>query len=504
MIYRFDAFTLDPDKFELTRDGDPAQVEPQSFLLIRYLLENRQRLVSRDELNETVWEGRAITDWAISAAVKSARLALGDQTEPRRYIATVHGKGFRFVADVETVDSVGAKTGAATAPSTSLIVIPFEMLSADPGDAYFADGFTEDLIAELARIPELAVSSRNASFSLKGGRPDDATLHRDYGVSYAIQGSVRRHGTLMRVNAQLRDLRSDRQIWADRFDGEGEAVFAVQDKVIDRLVLSLKLELANPRPPRRQPDPRAYDLCLRGRHEYFQYTPKHIASALRYFEQAAEIDPHYAEVLAYQSYCRTSMYVFAMPNADDGLGSALELAEQAVLLDPASAIAHARLGWVLGFLGLEAKTLQSFDRAMALDPRNAEVLHSYGETLNRLGQPRKGLELLHRAMRMEAFAPPSWDWARGHSFILMRQYDEALGHILPVLERVPTLVPALVQLARLYVEAGQMEDARRVVQDLGKAAPRYRILNAARMFPYPREEERNRLVTALKAAGLAT
>ena len=494
--YRFGAFELDPVRFQLSRAGTPVPVEPQTLSVIQYLLENRHRLVTRDDLITAVWQGRVVSDWAVSAAIKSARQVLDDGQTPRRYIDTVHGKGFRFVAQVDLPATQRENAEA------SLIVVPFEMLSGDPADAYFADGFSEDVITELSQVAGLDTASRNASFSLRGQRPDDAVLHQTHGVTRSLQGSIRRMDGALRVNAQLRDVANGTQIWAQRFDGLGDGSFAVQDDIIARLVQSLQLELDPNRTKRRAPDPRAYDLCLRGRREYYQYTPRHLASALDYFRQAAAIDPEYGEVLAFQSYCQTSIYVFAMPGADTTLGPSRALAERAVALDPDSAIAQSRLGWVLGFLGDTDLTVAAFDQAIALDPANSDVLHAYGETMNRLGQPERALVLLDRAMRIERFAPPSWDWARGHSQLLLGDFEAAQEHILPVLDKIPGFVPALVQLARGYVESGDIGRATETVAKIRKAAPNYRMLNAKRMFPYPQRTERDRLVSALTQAGL--
>ncbi len=275
----------------------------------------------------------------------------------------------------------------------------------------------------------------------------------------------------------------------------------MQDDVIRRLVSALQIKL-DPRPARRPVHPQAYDLFLRGRHAYFRYGPKHFAAALGFFQKASEIDPKFAEALAYQSYCRTTMHVFAMPGGDPTLDQALSLARRSVALAPGVALTHARLGWVLGFLDRPAETVDAFETALVLDPDNAEVNHSFGETLNRLGRPADALVYLNRAFHLENFAPASWDWCRGHSHILLKDYESALERILPVLELVPGLVPARVQLARLYAETGEIDRARLAVDQLFAAAPKFRIDHAKRMFPYPSKIERKRLISGLKTAGL--
>ncbi len=196
------------------------------------------------------------------------------------------------------------------------------------------------------------------------------------------------------------------------------------------------------------------------------------------------------------------MHVFSILGGDPTLDQALSLAERSVALAPGVALTHARLGWVLGFLDRPDKTVDAFEKAIGLDPGNAEVNHSFGETLNRLARPAEALGYLNRAFELESFAPASWNWCRGHSHVLLKDYESELDRILPVLELVLGLVPACVQLARLYAETGEIPQARHVVDRLRAASPKFGIDHAKRMFPYPSEIERKRLISGIKAAGL--
>ena len=501
MTYFFLNFELDTLKFELRKNGALIQVEPQTFLILRYLLENRDRLVSKADLQSHIWQGRVVSDWAISAGIKSARVVLGDTAQPRRFIRTVHGKGIRFVAEVSS--PIHPQQGAQPANNTlSLLVVPFENLSGSTDEGYFADGVSEDLILDLNKVPNLAVASRNASFSLRKKRLPAREIAANMNVSHILEGSIRRHNNALRINAQLIVGQSGKDIWSERFDGTGEDIFALQDQIVAKIVSSLKLHLSATKNKRGTLDPDAYDCCLRGRSEYYLYAPPHMAKAQTFFERAVEIDPNYAEAYAYQSYCRTSTYVFAWPGADETLDIAKNLARKAISLDATSAIAHARLGWVLGFLGQPETAIASFETAVKLAPENAEVFFSYGETMNRLGRPEQALKLLDKAFSIESFVPPSWSFGKGHSYALLKDSQRALDHLLPVLERVPSFVPARVQLARVYAEMGQAEEAAKTIAVLAKHAPKYRLSNAGRMFPYPDQENRNRLQSALVNAGL--
>lgn len=506
MIYRFGGFELDTDRHELRENDRPVHAEPQTVRMLAYLLENRDRMISRQEMIENVWQGRIVSDWALSAAIKSLRKILQDTTTPRRIIETVHGKGFRFLPDVQVrgrqmQEPIRVPSDSGNTEST-LAIIPFADLSSTQDRQYFADGISEDLITDLANTKNLKVSSRNASFRFRNHGLESRALGENLGVRYILEGSLRREGKRLRINVVLTDSASGEQLWADRFEGFEADVFALQDDVCSRIVGSLKLHLALGDNRRGTRDPRAYDFCLRGRSEYYQYTPKNLAKALEFFETATEIDPEYAEAYAYQAYCRNSLYVFAWPGSDVNLDPVIALARKAISLDEKSGLAYLRLGWSLGFVGDPAEAIAAFETATKLAPRNAEVWHGYGETLNRLAMPKRALPILERALTIDSFVPPSWDFARGHSRILLRQYDRALEYIIPVLERVPGFVPARVQLARAYAEMDRSDYARRTIDALLSFAPRYRLSNAKRMFPYPVLTERDRFEAALREAGL--
>jgi tetratricopeptide (TPR) repeat protein len=190
------------------------------------------------------------------------------------------------------------------------------------------------------------------------------------------------------------------------------------------------------------------------------------------------------------------------PAAEASLDRALELAEKSLALDPRSSVAHSRLGWVLGFFGQFERATESFEQAINLDPRDAGAFYAYGETMNRASSAEKAIPLIETAMSLEVVPPQVWEFALGHSYVLLRKYDEALAKFLTVLERLPGFIPARVQLARLYGETDRISEAGSAVEVIRKAAPRYTIKSAERMFPYADEENRSRLRNGLRKAGL--
>lgn len=518
MIYAFGPFELDIEKFELRNDRGVVPIEPQVFLVLQLLVENRDRMLTREEFARKLWGGRVVSDWAIAGAIKSARLAIADTGKTRQYIRTIHGRGLRFVGDV-TVKTVVAGDGMRVAsntarrfdpmpemqPGPSIAVLPFANVGGRAEDEYFADGITEDLITDLCNVPGLRVVSRNVSFAFKGEVADIRAVGIKLKVRHVLEGSVRRASDLVRINVKLVEVESGKQLWAERFDGAHSDIFALQDGINERIVVSLAKHFGQNYSGRRQAtfNPEAYDLCLRGRWEYYRYTPEGLANAQSFFERAAQLDPNYAEAVAYQSYCRTTVHVFAWEGCDETLDTAEALARKAIELDGTSAVAHARLGWVLGFLGRPQEMMDSFERAVSIDPQSAEVYYAYGETMNRNCEPRRGLVLLGRALGIDTFVPPSWEFAKGHSHVLMRTYDEALAYMQPVLERAPRFIPARVQLARAYAELGRTADGADMVRTIRAYAPRYGLKSALRMFPYPDSQESHRFETALRSVGMS-
>ncbi|MFK8034538.1 MAG: winged helix-turn-helix domain-containing tetratricopeptide repeat protein, partial [Hyphomicrobiales bacterium] len=421
MIYRFAPFELNTDAFELKCDGELISAEPQTLLILIYLLEQRHRMVSKTDLLDEIWQGRAISDWAVSAGIKSVRQVLGDTATERKFLRTVHGKGFRFVGQVSIAGDTAPVPQSVT-NHPSLAVIPFENLSppiATEEDAqrdYFADGISEDLLTDLSKIPELKISSRNACFAIKKQRLEVQEIGQKLNVDHVLEGSIRQQGGRLRINVQLSETLNGRQIWAERFEGSSNETFALQDELNAKIIASLQLRLTMPKARRGTTSHEAYDQCLRGRAEYYRYTPIHMAKALTFFENATRIDPNYSDAFAYQSYCRTAIFVFALPGSDNNLDTALSLADRAILLDKTSAVARARRGWVLGYENRPEEAIASFEAAIKLDPENAEVFHSYGETLNRLGQADNALPLLDRALGFDSFVPPSWIFPKAHSY----------------------------------------------------------------------------------------
>src|SRR6516162_3692859 len=274
---------LDLDRRELSRGGREVPTGPQVFDLLVYLLKNRERVVSRDDLLASVWSGRIVSDSTLASHINAVRKAIGDSGEEQRLLRTVARKGFRFVGEVtearaqdsaapshaESGPTEEAATRELTIPDgPSIAALPFANLSGDPEQDYFADGLVEDIISALSRISWLFVVARNSSFAYKRQAVDVKQVGRELGVRYVLEGSVRRSANRVRITEQLIDARTRGHLWADRFEGPLDDIFALQDQMTESVVgaISPTLERAEIERAKHKPTERldAYDYYLRG------------------------------------------------------------------------------------------------------------------------------------------------------------------------------------------------------------------------------------------------
>ena len=239
MRYLFENYTLDAEKRELHRGADAVSITPQAFDLLDYLIRNRERVVSKDDLIIAVWNGRIVSDAALTTRLNAARNAIGDSGEEQRLLKTLARKGFRFVGQVQEERGGAAPDNWAEPPKCpltlptrpSVAVLPFVNLSLDPEQEYFADGVVEDITMALSRFHWLFVIARNSSFTYKGRSVDVRQVGRELGVRYVLEGSVRKAGNRLRIAGQLIDAETGAHLWAGHFDGALEDMFDLQDHV---------------------------------------------------------------------------------------------------------------------------------------------------------------------------------------------------------------------------------------------------------------------------------
>jgi TolB-like protein len=384
----FEDCVLDIDRRELRRGTDLVSVQPQVFDLLVFLVDNRERVISRDDLLASVWKGRIVSESALDSRINAARSAIGDSGREQRLIKTLPRKGIRFVGavreELNRQRAVGANlSGEVAGPARiaadkpSVAVLPFANPSADPDQGYFSDGITEDIITELTRFSELMVIARNSSFQYKGKAIDVRQIGRELGVRYVVEGSIRRDAGQVRITAQLVETQNGAHRWGERYDRELKDVFALQDEITRTIVgvvashvTIAEVERTLLKPPATWA---AYDYYLRAIESYRTFhSPVRIEAIYdtrRRLDQCLAIDPNYARAHALRSTTLTSTYLTPV----DGdyykvsvLEAAFESASKAVELDPKLPDGHAQLGYVLASKGLHDAAIAEFERAFSL------------------------------------------------------------------------------------------------------------------------------------------
>lgn len=310
MQYLFgDDYLLDPERRELRKAGALVAIGPQVFDLLLQLIRHRERVVSKDELLATVWSGRIVSESTITSHLNAVRKAVGDSGEQQRLVKTIPRKGFRFVGELRELDAPAAapeppsaqpsalRPALALPAKPSIAVLPFHNLSGDAAQDYFADGVVEDIVGALSRMRWLFVIARNSSFSYKGRAVDAATVGRELGVRYVLEGSLRKTGDKVRVTGQLVDATSGEQLWAERFEGSLGDLFALQDQLAESVVgaIAPQLERAEIERAKRQPIASldAFDDYLRGLARLRVGSREAIPAALPLFRRATALDPEF-------------------------------------------------------------------------------------------------------------------------------------------------------------------------------------------------------------------
>ena len=523
MLYLFEDYALDTEQRELHRGQAPVAIEPKVFDLLAFVIEHRQRVVSRDDLIAHVWNGRIVSESALARCISEARGAIGDDGEAQRLIKTLPRKGLRSVGPVREerqpseVAEAGTRPEKPAAPlplpdKPSIAVLAFTNMSGDPDQGYFSDGITEDIITGLSRFSELFVIARNSSFQYKGKSPDIRQVGRELGVRYVLEGSIRRAGDRVRISAQLVDAVTGAHRWGERYDRELKDVFAVQDEVSRAIVAILVAHVNKAEAERTLLKPpatwQAYDFFMRASVIYTamrsSFKLADLYEARRLLERSISLDPSYARAYAPLSY--THLFAWMFPLDEDHLSpTAVErahrLARKAVELDPNLPIAHAHLGMVLTFQGQHEQSVAEFEKAIALNPNFTDWW--FGLALLRAGQPARAVQVVETHMRYDPFYVPAAPSVLGLARYMLNQYSEALPQLRECTSRAPNFRPGHVWLAATLAQLGRLDEAHAEAAEVLRIDLKYTIDGTERRtFLYKRPEDAEHLFDGLRKAGL--
>jgi len=435
-----------------------------------FLAQNTGRVVSKDEIIETVWERQFLAESVLTRSVADLRRLLRDDAEEPRFIETVPKRGYRLMVPVLGPSSPAKP--AATCPSVA--VLPFTNMTADKDEEYFCDGLAEELTNALTGLRGLRVIARTSAFAFKGKAVDVREIGRQLSVGAVVEGGVQRSGGRLRITVQLIETAEGGHLWSDRFDRGASDIFAIQDEITQAVVSALRIRLPGLEEPglvrRHTRNLDAYDLYLRGRHMAARRTADSYAQAIRLFERASTLDPDYAlaHAAAGACYCGSGFVAYLAPG--DAFPKAKAAAARALELDPTLGEAHATLAWVSWAYDWEWLAAERyFQRAEELSPSDAITRFWHAMLLAALGRFEEARLEIQRAWDLD---PLSLVIQTNVGFVLYeaRQYEEAIARIQKVLEMDPAFALASFHLGRAYLACGRYEQAVAVLQD---AAPRF-------------------------------
>ena len=483
MVFRFGDHVLDIERRELRRGAELVALEPQVFDLLTYLVRNRGRVVSKDDLIRDVWGGRIVSDSAVATRLNAARKAVNDSGAAQRVICTVHRRGVRFIGEVSEDCEAAARgeilPAAAvppTAPRLSIAVLPFANLSNDPEQQYFADGITGDLTSDLSRIPDMLVISRNTAFIYRGKPVDTKQIGRELGVRYVLEGDVQRSGNRVRVSAQLIDAETDAHLWAERFDGDAGDLFALQDEITNRISVALDLELVDAEAARPIERPDTRDYILRGRAVRLKPPSReNRTEAVLLFERALALDQKSVSAQSWLAIELTARALdFMTDTAAADIVRAESLAERALAASPRNPLTRFAKGQVLRAQDRYGEAIPEYETVIALN-RNWANAHSHlGWCKFVTGSIEEVIPAQERAIRLSPRDPQIglFYFRIGFAHLLQSRIDEAIVWCEKARNATPAHPLFRALLASAYALNGEIEravaelaEARRLVLD---------------------------------------
>ena len=526
-LLEFEDFALNLERAELLRHGKKIELRPKSFDLLRMLAENPNRVITKNELVNTVWQGRVATDESIARCISDVRQALGDGEQ--RLVETIPRRGYVFKPQPRPVEIVPPHNSPApaevlTPPAVqapalalqpaelparpSIMVLPFANLSDEKRLDYFADGFAEDITTGLTRYSQLFVIGRESAITFRSAAADAQSINRAIGVQYLVHGSLRQHGDQMRIAAQLQEGSSGKVLWADRFDRPAGDIFSLQDEIIGSIVATLvdtvdrETFVKSHRKPPATLD--AYELFLRGRELRRSAVPANFGQAEALLERALALDPDFAaahaEIAHVQHVCLGTQIGSSQRSARIEKG--LRHARQAYALAPSMPFASQ----VLGNLHIRAHDFAEAERwarnAIKLGPGEAETYAGLANVLSFNGRSPEAIELMMTANRHNPIRPPFHEFYLARAYAFTGQYEKALPHAQSCLERAAEFWPCLLVLVMALAHTGHIAEARAALTRLQQVRDIATIGDFLRTTDYQPSTERDRIITGLRLAGL--
>lgn len=437
--YRFGDFTVEASNRQLLRGGQPVVLRPKAFQTLLVLLEHRGGLVTRSDLLGTVWADTNVSEEVLTHCITEVRQALGDDPRRPRYVRTIPRTGYRFIAEVGTVETgpepIGLPARAESAPPTTIAVLPFANISGDPENEYLCDGLSEELINALTQVHGLRVVAHSSSFAFKGRDNDVREIGRQLNVGSLVEGSVRKSGDRVRISAQLVNTTDGYHVWSEQYDRRLVDLFAIQDELCTAILDNLKVRLLGPRRAARHSTESAdaYHLYLKGRTFWHRRFRGQLRNAMECFEQAISLDARFAPAYTGLAACYATLGVWGFAPPTSVYPKARELASRGLEIDDVLADAHAVLALVDTFFDWDWKSAErGFAKALDLNPGSALTRLWNGHLLSILGRFDQAFSEMRIAQDLDPLSPVVTA-SLGWTYLLAHQYDRALDELNAVL-----------------------------------------------------------------------
>jgi TolB-like protein len=516
--FMFSNHVLDTNRQELSCGGEDVPIEPQVFNLLQYLVENRDRVVSKDDLFDKIWEGRIVSESTLTSRINAVRKAVGDSGRDQRLVRTIARKGFRFVGDVR-VSQPEMKPGEGLANHSNkddllsldrpaIAVLPFTNMSEEPEQEYFSDGISEDIITALSKLRWFYVIARNSSFAYKEKSFHLKQIGEELGVGYVVEGSVRKDGDRVRITVQLNDVTTGSHIWAERYDRSLADVFAVQDEIAQAIVAAIEPQLyaaENFRAQRKPPDSMdAWDLVMRALSHYWRVTRQDNLVAQALLEKAITIDPNYGQALGVLA----ASHIFSAHMGWETMAEAVPVAERAALAairaDSEDAWAHFALASVYLFNRRFEYSLAEFELALELNPNFSPARGYYGVALTYCGRWEEGDRAARHALRLSPRDPFAaiYCGVAAYSQFVGRNFEEAIRLSREALRHRADFVGAHRVLTAAAAAGGFDDVATAALKELRRVQPNISLEWIANEMPFKREEDRVCYLDGFRRAGL--
>ena len=535
--FRFANFEIDVARQELRREGDRIPIEPQVFDLLVYLIRNRNRIVTREELIDAVWNGRVISEATLSSRVSAVRRVIGDNGNDQSLVRTHHKRGFRFVGRVEdaqqscevpaanrvqqqvlveNTESRAQSGAAASRPALalpdkpSIAVLPFQNRSGDPVQEYFADGLTEDIITGLSRQRWFFVIARNSSFAFKADAVDVRNVAGELGVRYVLEGSVRKASGRVRVTAQLIDACKGVNLWADRYDRDLANIFELQDEITNRVIDSVGSQIIvaeAARVQRKSPQSiEAWDLVMQALPHMWRMTVEEQRIAQDLLQQAVALDADYAHAHALLGWTHLCMFNLntRMP-IGEFTDKALDSGGRALALDEQDHWGHLVVGLGYSRRRRPEPAVMHLSKSIELNPNFALGYAGLGYAYACGGEPERGLESLEQAQRLSPCDPFLAIYApvgRYMALFGMKKYEETIA----VCRAYAALHPHHAGAWRLMTTSlgllGKIDEAREALSRTLALQPDLSSAHVANNTVFANPDDRARFLLGLQKAGL--